>query len=179
MELSLSDSLVDLVKEGFDIGIRGGREPPPGMVARRLGKVSTVLVASRAYLQRHGLPQDWTELSQHRRIGLRLTGTEAAPWMFRTGARLQSFDEVPALVLSAPDAVADAARQHLGIAQLAFHHVQRDLRDGTLVRVLEHQHVARSIDLSIFYPHRRGMARRVQTVVDALVRGLAGAHAPA
>jgi DNA-binding transcriptional LysR family regulator len=176
MELSLSDQIVDLVKEGFDIGIRGGREPPQGMVARRVSKVATVLVASPAYLRVYGTPQDWTELTHHRRIGLRFASGTVSQWSFKVGSKTHTFDEKPTLLLTAPEVVADAALLDQGIAQLAQHHALGALWSGALVPLLRQQHVSRPFDISIFYPHRNGLAPRVRIVVDMLVSALQAAQ---
>jgi len=172
IELNLSDQIVDLVKDGFDIGIRGGSDPPQGMVARRVSKVSTVLVASPAYLRAHGTPKDWTELTQHRRIGLRFASGRTSHWNFELGSKTYLFDEKPTLLLTAPEVVVDAALLHQGIAQLAQHHALDALQSGALVPILGHQHVSTPFDISIFYPHRNGLAPRVRTVVDHLVSAL-------
>jgi DNA-binding transcriptional LysR family regulator len=176
MELNLSDQIVDLVKEGFDIGIRGGREPPQGMVARRVSKVATVLVASPAYLRAYGTPQDWTELANHRRIGLRFASGTVSQWSFKVGSKIHTFDEKPTLMLTAPEVVVDAALLDQGIAQLAQHHALHALRSGALVPLLRQQHVSRPFDISIFYPHRNGLAPRVRIVVDMLVSALQAAQ---
>ncbi len=172
IELNLSDQFVDLVKEGFDIGIRGGSAPPQDMVARRVSKVTTALVASPAYLKAHGTPQDWTELADHRRIGLRFGSGRMSHWNFKVSNKTHTFDRNPSLLLSAPEVVVDAALMHQGIAQLAQHHALEALRTGALVPVLQHQHVASPFDISIFYPHRSGLAPRVRVVVDMLVAAL-------
>jgi DNA-binding transcriptional LysR family regulator len=172
IELNLSDQIVDLVKEGFDIGIRGGKEPPQGMVARRVSKLSTVLVASPAYLKANGTPKDWTELARHRRIGLRFASGTLSEWNFRVGNKVHTLDEKPSLLLTAPEVVVDAALLHQGIAHLAQHHALDALQTGALVPVLQHQHVPRAFDISIFYPHRSGLAPRVRVVVDLLVIAL-------
>jgi DNA-binding transcriptional LysR family regulator len=163
------------VKDGFDIGIRGGSEPPQGMVARRVSKVATALVASPAYLRGRGTPQDWTDLAQHRRIGLRFASGRVSQWNFKVGAKIHTFDERPNLLLTAPEVVADAALLHQGIAQLAQHHALDALQSGALVPLLRHQHVSRPFDISIFYPHRNGLAPRVRAVVDMLVSALQAA----
>lgn len=172
IDLSLSDQMVDLVKEGFDIGIRGGREPPQGMVARRLLKTATLLVASPAYLAVHGTPQDWTELSQHRRIGLRFAAGHIAAWHFKQGGRVHTLEDKPTLLLSGPELLVDAALLHQGIAQIAEHHAGAALRSGALIPVLRAQYLATPVDISIFYPHRVGLAARVRQVVELLLAGL-------
>jgi DNA-binding transcriptional LysR family regulator len=176
IELNLSDQIVDLVKEGFDIGIRGGREPPQGMVARRVSKVATVLIASPVYLRARGTPQDWTELTQHRRIGLRFASGRVSQWNFKVGSKTHTFDEKPNLLLTAPEVVVDAALLHQGIAQLAQHHALGALQSGALVPLLRQQHVSRPFDISIFYPHRSGLAPRVRIVVDMLMSALQAAQ---
>ncbi|MEM9071401.1 MAG: LysR family transcriptional regulator, partial [Myxococcota bacterium] len=57
---------IDLVAEGFDVALRFGEEVGPSMVARRLFQHRTSLVASPAYLERHGHPSSLEELSSHR-----------------------------------------------------------------------------------------------------------------
>ena len=177
IELNLSDQIVDLVKEGFDIGIRGGKEPPQGMVARRVSKVSTMLVASPAYLKANGTPKDWTELVRHRRIGLRFASGSMSEWNFKVGNKVHTLDEKPNLLLTAPEVVVDAALLHQGIAQLARHHAIDALQSGALVPLLQHQHVQRPFDISIFYPHRSGLAPRVRVVVDLLFLELQSSEA--
>ena len=179
IELNLSDQIVDLVKEGFDIGIRGGSEPPQGMVARRVSKMTTVLVASPAYLLAYGTPQDWTELANHRRIGIRYATGRVSQWHFKVGSKTHTFDEKPTLLLTAPEIVVDAALLDQGIAQLAQHHALVALRSGSLVPLLQQQHVSKPFDISIFYPHRNGLAPRVRVVVDMLVSALQTAQTSA
>ena len=65
VELSLSSRLVNLVDEGFDIGIRGGVTRDASLVARRAGKASMALYASPAYLKERGRPKTLDDLSQH------------------------------------------------------------------------------------------------------------------
>jgi DNA-binding transcriptional LysR family regulator len=172
IELSLSDHTVDLVKDGFDIGIRGGSTPPQGMVAQRICRMPTRLVASAVYLQRHGVPADWTALRQHRTIGVRFASGRTSEWSFRSGNKVHTLDLTPALLLSAPELVVDAALQHQGIAQAALHHAWDALDSGALQTVLPQQHVPGAVAVAIFYPHRSGLALRVRTVVDLLLAHL-------
>ncbi len=65
VELSLSSKVVDLVEEGFDIGIRAGRSRDASLVVRRLGTAALGLYASPAYLKERGRPQSLDELRAH------------------------------------------------------------------------------------------------------------------
>ena len=92
------------------------------------------------------------------------------------GTKTHTFDEKPTLLLTAPEVVVDAALLHQGIAQMAQHHALEALRSGALLTLLKHQHVSRPFDISIFYPHRSGLASRVRVVVDQLLTGLQAAQ---
>lgn len=172
IELALSDQNVDLVKDGFDIGIRGGSTPPQGMVAQRVCKGPTRLVASAAYLKAQGVPTDWTDLRQHRTIGVRFASGRLSSWSFRKGSHTHTLDQPPSLLLSAPELVVQAALLHQGIAQVAVHHAWDEIQSGALQLVLPQQHVSAAVPVAIFYPHRSGLALRVRTVVDLLVEQL-------
>jgi DNA-binding transcriptional LysR family regulator len=172
IDLVLSDQNADLVKDGFDIGIRGGSTPPQGMVAQRVCKGPVRLVASPDYLQAHGVPADWTELHQHRTIGVRFASGRLSSWSFRKGSRTHTLDQPPNLLLSAPELVVHAALMHQGIAQVASHHAWDEIERGTLLTVLPQQHVASPVAVAIFYPHRSGIAARVRVVVDLLLNHL-------
>jgi DNA-binding transcriptional LysR family regulator len=172
IELVLSDQNTDLVKDGFDFGIRGGGTPPQGMVAQRICNVPTRLVASPAYLKGSGVPTDWTALNSHRTIGLRFASGRHSPWSFRQGKQLHTLDVPPTLLLSAPELVVDAALLHQGIAQVALHHAWDALERGSLHTVLTQQHVSTAVAVAVFYPHRSGLAARVKVVLDWLIAHL-------
>lgn len=65
VDLSLSSKVVDLVEEGFDIGIRAGRSHDSSLVARRLGNAALGLYASPDYLKTRGRPETLAELANH------------------------------------------------------------------------------------------------------------------
>lgn len=172
IDLVMSDPHTDLVKEGFDVGIRGGSTPPQGMVAQRVFGAPSRLVATPAYLKAHGTPADWSELQAHRTIGVRFGSGRVSSWSFRQGRRTHTLDQPPQLLLSAPELVVDAALLHQGIAQVALHHAWDDLQSGALRTVLAQQHMSADVAVALFYPHRKGLAPRVRAVVDLLLAGL-------
>lgn len=65
VELSLSSKIVDIVEEGFDIGVRAGRLHDASLVSRRVGSAALGLYAAPAYLQQRGRPQTVEDLSRH------------------------------------------------------------------------------------------------------------------
>lgn len=175
IELSLSDQQVDLVAQGFDIGIRGGASPPEGMVARTLARVPHLLVASPAYLKAHGTPRHWHELTSHRLIVQRFLSGRQPPWMFREGGRAVTFAPAGSVLLSSPESAIDAAVAGLGIALVASHHATSALASRALREVLSAQLAVPPVTIAMYYPHRSGMAPRVRAVVEHLVAVLPGA----
>jgi DNA-binding transcriptional LysR family regulator len=172
VELSLGDQRVDLVRDGFDVGIRGGVAPPQGMVARKLCDIPHVLVAAPAYLRAHGTPAHWEDLPRHRLVALRFQSGHRMPWVFAQGRRRFTLEPQGGLTLSSPEALVDAALAGLGIAGVALHHAYDALSEARLVPVLPGQFKPGSIEMAVYYPHRRGLAPRVKVLVDHLVAHL-------
>jgi DNA-binding transcriptional LysR family regulator len=168
VELNLSDQQVDLVRERFDIGIRGGSPLPAGMVARKLCDIPLVLVASRSYLRKHGTPESVDELSQHRCITTRFQSGEYAAWHFIQGRQRSAILPSAQVVVSDPHATLEAVRLHMGIAQIGLYHAWPYLQSGELLPLLMHVHDPSERSLSIFYPHRTMLAPRVRVLVDFL-----------
>jgi DNA-binding transcriptional LysR family regulator len=176
VELNLNDQAVDLVAGGFDIGIRGGSQPPEGMVSRKIGDIPAVLVASPLYLKQHGTPLNAEDLSRHQLIRVRFLNGRMHPWPLRANGKSKQIEalDLPAqLMISDPEIVLDAALMHMGIARVGRHHARGALQRGDLIEVLPKLHVGGEASMALFYPHRAGMAPRVRVLVDFLLAELA------
>jgi DNA-binding transcriptional LysR family regulator len=173
IELNLNDQTVDLVREGFDVGIRGGSQPPEGMVARKICAIPSVLVATPKYLKLRGTPKHYSGLANHDLLKVKFLNGRILPWVFKDKTngkeKLVSFEGSAKLLISDPEVMLDAALMHLGIARLGRHHAHAALQRGDLVEVLPRQHVTSEATMSIFYPHRAGLAPRVRVFVDFLL----------
>ncbi len=145
IELDLSDRLVSLEQEGFDLAIRHTDAPPDTHVAWQLCTTRSLLVASPDYLQRHGVPDRPEALSEHRCLHYpRPRGTAA--WTFEQhGARRQGAAQKPARITvpvqgsfaaNNSEVLRDIALQGEGIALAPDFSVQQALREGALVEVL-------------------------------------------
>ena len=135
IELALSDALVDIVAEGFDIALRIGSLPDSSLRARRLRPVAVQVVAAPAYLARHGRPTHPAQLAEHRLLGY---SNAAGPWLFRdgTGAEVAVRCAGP-LNANSGDALLPALRAGLGIALLPDVIIAQDLAAGSVVPLLE------------------------------------------
>jgi DNA-binding transcriptional LysR family regulator len=172
VELNLNDNQVDLIAGGFDIGIRGGSQPPGGMVSRKICDIPAVLVATPRYLKAHGMVQTAEDLAKHQLIRVRFLNGRMNAWPVRSNARakdVQAIDLPAQLLISDPEIVLDAALLHLGIARIGRHHASEALARGDLVEILPKLHVGGELSMAMFYPHRAGLAPRVRVLVDYLM----------
>jgi DNA-binding transcriptional LysR family regulator len=175
VELNLDDNQVDLIKSGFDVGIRGGSQPPEGMVSRKICDIPAILVASPRYLKEHGTPHSQKDLATHKLIRVKFLNGRMSPWLFKMGNAkgLTAHDAVARLIVSDPEVVLDAALLHMGIARVGKHHAHNALKRGDLVEVLPRLHAGGQASMALFYPHRAFLAPRVRVLVDFLLKELA------
>jgi DNA-binding transcriptional LysR family regulator len=172
VELSLNDQTVDLVKDGFDVGIRGGMQPPEGMVARKICKLESALVASPSYLKARGTPKHYRDLADHDLLRVKFLSGRLSPWLFKDQGKVVAFEGQAKLLISDPEVILDAALLHMGIARMGRHHAYEALQSGDLVEVLPRQHDGGNASMTMFYPHRAGLAPRVRVLVDFLLARL-------
>jgi DNA-binding transcriptional LysR family regulator len=174
-EIDFDDRRVDLIAEGYDLGLRGGLLQDSALVSRHVARIQTVLAASPAYLAQAGIPHSLADLTQHRLIAVRFLGGTWSPWTFTApeGGVHEYLPETASLVLSSPEAAVDAARMGMGIAQLGLHHAWEALQQGELKLVLFALHHPGYREIALQYPHRALLAPRVRVTVDYLVQALA------
>ena len=167
IDVDYSDRRVDLVADGYDVAIRGGRLEDENLVARRLLTFRGVVVASPAYLARHGRPNTPAELAAHH--CLRNTALRSMPgWAFHTDDGLQTIPVQGRFQSDSGDAIVQAAEAGLGIAYEPNFLAWDSLRSGRLVPLLE---AFRTYEGSFYalYPHRRHLPAKVRLFIDALV----------
>ncbi|MBS7690436.1 substrate binding domain-containing protein [Pseudomonas lalucatii] len=133
VDLQLSDQIVDLVQDGFDLGIRIAPGVDPGLVARKLADSSRILCAAPSYLARHGTPERPRDLARHRCLVLHEQNT----WTL-----CHANGEKSAVHVSGPlrsnhgESLRDAALSGQGISIQSLWSIHRELADGSLVPVL-------------------------------------------
>jgi DNA-binding transcriptional LysR family regulator len=169
--LLLLDRLTSLVDEGIDAAVRIGPLPDSSLVARRLGDVRRVLVASPDYLHRHGVPDTPQALRNHEVIAF--TGLMPnREWRYAddrgggavpVSARFEVNDALAALT---------AAEQGDGISIALSYMVEDALRTGRLVTVLG-AFTPPAVPVHLVYPPSRLMAPKLRTFIDFAVPRLA------
>lgn len=136
LDLSLNARVVNLVAEGFDVGIGNRVDPDSRLIARQLSPMRNILAASPAYLKHYGTPQTPDELAQHQCLLHRNPGNNLVVKWALAGS-FQTRDVKGRIIASRPDLLIDAARADLGIVCLADWYVNPHIQSGELVPVLE------------------------------------------
>ncbi|WP_312655416.1 LysR family transcriptional regulator [Kluyvera ascorbata] len=175
VEADFDDRLIDLVRDGYDLAIRGGHIIDSALVSRPICHLHMALVASPDYLARYGVPTTPEALQQHHLIVRRFLGGKVSPWQFRDGqGNKTSLDlDGAVLTLSAPEALVQAATLGMGIAQVGIHTAWPYLQDGRLKILLLGIHDPGKYELVLQYPHRALMAPRVRATIDHLLAAFA------
>ena len=169
VEVITDYGLTDIVKDGYDAGIRMGEQVAKDMIAVKVGPdLQMAAVASPGYFTEFSTPQTPQDLAQHRCINVRLpTYGGLFPWYFEKNNREVNVRVNGPLVFNSLDMRLSAALEGLGIAYMPLDHAQPYLESGALVRVLE--------DWSppfpgyhLYYPDRRYVSPAFRLFIDAL-----------
>lgn len=175
LELILDDHVVDPVREGVDVGIRGGFFLDSTLVARPLAPQLRLLCASPTYLRAHGVPVCPNDLVRHRCLQFRyISSGRPHPWEFVVDGERVSHELDCPLVVNDSECLADAAVAGTGIAQLPYYLAQPHLAAGRLSQVLAEWTPAPDPKDAyfIYYPHRRFLDPKVRVFVDFMVEHL-------
>lgn len=166
LDITLSDRVVDLVEEGYDVAIRIARLPSSSLVSKRLASTRMVLCASPKYLEVHGVPKHPADLARHTVIAYRYWST-GDDWQFDGPEGRVSVKTNPCMHTNSGDTCRAMALAHQGVILQPTFLVGQDLADGTLVKLMPEY---RSIELGIYavYPTRKHVAPKVRALVDFL-----------
>jgi DNA-binding transcriptional LysR family regulator len=164
-ELSLTDGTIDLLEEGIDVALRIAHLDNSSLVARRVGAVRRIVVASPRYLAVRGLPHRPDDLSDHE-IVLFVNQANSAEWRFADPERGDLSVRVTArFQVNRAEAAIAAARDGCGVLSILSYQVASELADGTLVRLLR-SFERPPIPVHLVLPTARLMPPRVRAFLD-------------
>ncbi|MDO5091429.1 MAG: LysR family transcriptional regulator [Cardiobacteriaceae bacterium] len=168
LEISADNGFVDIVKHGFDAGIRLGECVEKDMVAVRISPdLRDAVVATPEYLARHGTPRTPQDLLTHRCIGVRrIAGGDLYRWEFARHGEVLNVALESRLILDDADLVLDAALAGLGLAFCIEPYCAAQLASGQLQRVLQ-DWCPPYPGFFLYYPDRRKTAA-LRAVVEVL-----------
>jgi DNA-binding transcriptional LysR family regulator len=168
LELGSTDRAVDLVREGYDCVLRAGALAESGLVVRRLGEFHVINCASPAYLRAHGKPKSLRDLERHQLVHyVSSFGGKPDGWEYEEDGVWKELPMRGQITVNSAEAYVAAAVAGLGLIQTPATSLEEELRSGRLVEVLPRLR-ARPMPLSLLYPHRRQLSRRVRVFMDWL-----------
>jgi DNA-binding transcriptional LysR family regulator len=166
IELSSTDRRVDLIREGFDCVIRVGSLQDSGLIAKKIGEYKIINAASPAYLKKYGTPKKLEDLASHFQIHyVTNLGSRPDGFEYFDGEKFSTIKMKGLITVNNTDAYQAACLAGLGIIQVPQIGMREQLKDGTLIEILP-KLKSEPMPLSIVYPHRRNMARRVRIFID-------------
>jgi len=136
VELSLNDRNLDLIEGGLDLAVRIGALADSSLIARQVGSVRRVVVASPEYLARRGVPRTPLDLATHDTI-FGMARSPAREWRFGPSPRGAVVRLSPRLLVDDIEAQLQSAQAGRGIARVLSYQVTDELAAGTLVRLLQ------------------------------------------
>ncbi|MGO4220321.1 LysR family transcriptional regulator [Lysobacter sp. TAF61] len=173
LSMSESDRWVDLVQEGVDCALRYGQLRDSELVARQVGVLERITVATPEYLARHGTPRTIDELDGHLVVGLRSISTgHVTPLTFGQGDGGRTVSLPCRLSVTGTESYLAGIRLGLGMAQVPRFHIEAELRSGALVQLLA-ETPPPSAPVSLLYSRTRQLSPRVRVFLDWAAREFA------
>jgi len=173
VDLRLSDRMVNLVEEGADLAIRIGHLPDSTLVARHVGEMRRIVVASRDYLARRGEPKTPAAIASHdiTQFGAM---TAAPDWRFVEDGREVRVATTPRFSTNSADAAIQYAEAGGGLTRVLAYQAAEALKARRLQIVLA-AFEQPALPIHIVYPTSRLLSAKVRTFID-LVTEIADWH---
>ncbi len=170
LEVSISDAAINILDEGYDLGIRFGDRVEEGMVARQLTPpMKEAFFASPEYIAQFGLPQSPEDLKRHKLIQYRfIASNQLAPLLLDNKGESLTVNMPHAMVVNDTSLMLDAALKGLGIGRMVAPMIQHYIDKGQLVPVLEDYWYPYA-GLYVYFHQNTQKARRVRVLIDYLL----------
>jgi DNA-binding transcriptional LysR family regulator len=170
VELILNDRNLDLIDAGIELAVRIGPLADAAMVARKVGEVRRILVASPDYLARRGTPVALDDLPRHDIIFN--SGLANTPeWRFRQGGRERLLHLAPRLLVNDIEAVLTTVKAGRGIGRVLSYQSAEEVATGKLVRLLPETEPA-ALPVHVVVSSKRHMAPKLRAFLDHAVAAL-------
>mgnify|MGYP001009774942 FL=1 len=167
LSFNLTDSVVDLVREGYDMAIRIGEVTDPNYVAVRLFPNRRVICATPEYFARHGKPRVLEDLTRHNCLAFNLQGGQQRGWTFLRDGKLVAVKVSGDLDCNDGELLFNWVKQGLGVGWRSTWEIQAELKRGELVTVLD-EYAMPNYDIQAVYPQQRYLPAKVRLFIEHL-----------
>lgn len=168
IDLGVGDRPVDLVEDSMDCVLRVGPLADSGLIARTIGELPLINVASPAYLERHGVPKYPADLDAHWAVNYASPASgRVEQWEWLEKGVPRSVPMRARVGVNSAEAYIACCLAGLGLIQIPAYDVRGHLEAGELVEVMPDNRAA-PLPMTLLYPHRRHLSRRLQLFADWL-----------
>jgi DNA-binding transcriptional LysR family regulator len=167
LSFNLTDQVVDLVREGYDLGIRIGGTIDPSFVAIKLASNRRVVCGTPDYFARHGTPTTLEDLARHNCLAFNLQGGQNRGWYFQKGGKPVTVKVDGNLDCNDGELLHSWASEGLGVGWRSTWEIQSQLASGQLITVLD-EFALPDYDIMAVYPQQRHLPIRVRLFIDML-----------
>lgn len=164
INLVLSDDMVDIVGDGFDVAVRIGELSDSSLVARKLAPVRRILCATPGYIAKHGMPNSFDDLSQH----ICIPPHNNDPWRLDGPDGILTYRPTGPLQTNSSEVIRECVIGGLGIGLRSTWDIGPELAAGDLVQVLPEYEGSRNVALHAVYASRRFLPAKVRVFIDYL-----------
>lgn len=175
ISFNLTDRVVDLVREGYDVGIRIGGAIDPNFVAIRLASNKRVVCGTPAYFTKHGVPRTLDDLARHNCLAFNLQGGQQRGWYFQQNGKAVTVKVNGNLDCNDGELLHRWMGEGLGLGWRSTWEIQPELESGALMTVLD-DYALPDYDILAVYPQQRPVPAKIRFFIEHLksVYGQAG-----
>ncbi|WP_336292041.1 LysR family transcriptional regulator [Cronobacter dublinensis] len=168
IDLNLSDDVVDIIGQGYDVAIRVAPLKDSNLIAHRLSSNPRILCASPSYLSSYGVPATLAELSIHQCLRTAMV----SHWTFMKEGSMLSHSFMPRFICNNVEGVRSMCKAGAGIAQLTKADVHSELAAGELIEIHLSDAEPHMLAIWALLPTKRYLPYRVTLFLDALKSSL-------
>jgi DNA-binding transcriptional LysR family regulator len=167
ISFNLSDRVVDLVREGYDVGLRIGGHIDPNFVAIKLAENRRVVCGTPSYFKKYGQPKVLDDLKNHNCLAFNLQGGQQRGWYFQQNGKEVTVRAEGTLDCNDGELLHRWTSEGLGLGWRSTWEIQAQLQRNELVTVLD-DFALPSYDILAVYPQQRHIPAKVKLFVQHL-----------
>ena len=172
-DIDFNDRQIDLIQEGFDLGIRIANLKDSSLMARKLASLTVVVCASQDYIKRHGAPSTPDELANHTCLTYSYLDSPSQWLFFDKNGEMISIKVPRIMQANNGSFLSSAAIAGLGIVRQPTFIAHESIAKGELIPILQDYAIS-EVSAYAIYPPTRHLSQRVRSFIDFLVERYSG-----